>query len=147
MKYWIPEHIKQFLDTLNEDINSSNNIKSFDAYLIKMLVLLSFNLGERIGETRAICYSNISKEYNTIDIKYLINYNTKDSNLFCSTKTFSSQRKLDVSDKLIEEIDNYKLFIETKLGININPDLPIIFNYSTNKPYSNTTLRKNLIII
>lgn len=26
-----------------------------------------------VGETRAICYSNISKEYNTIEIKHSIN--------------------------------------------------------------------------
>lgn len=142
MKYWLPEHIKQFLDTLNKDIYELNGLHSFDAYLIKILVLLTFNLGDRIGETRVICYSNISKEYNTIEIKHSINYNTKDSNLFSNTKTFSSQRKLDVSEKLIEEIDNYRMFLETKLGITVNPNLPIIFNYSTNKPYSDVTLRK-----
>ena len=64
MKYWLPEHIKQFFDVLEKDINSSNSRVSYNAYLIKMLTLLTFNLGDRIGETRVICYSNIQR--NTI---------------------------------------------------------------------------------
>lgn len=142
MKYWLPEHIKQFFDVLEKDINSSDSRISYNAYLIKMLTLLTFNLGDRIGETRVICYSNISKEYNTIEIKHSINYNTKDEKFFSATKTNSSQRKLDASPKLIEEIEKFKEYNEKRLCININPDLPILFNYLTNKPYSDTILRK-----
>lgn len=54
---------------------------------------------------------------------------------FSTTKTKSSQRKLDVSPKLIKEI-------EQKLKVTINPELPILFNYLANKPYSDTCLRK-----
>lgn len=61
---------------------------------------------------------------------------------FSTTKTKSSQRKLDVSPKLIKEIENYKKYIEQKLKVTINPELPILFNYLTNKPYSDTCLRK-----
>lgn len=61
---------------------------------------------------------------------------------FSTTKTKSSQRKLDVSPKLIKEIENYKKYIEQKLKVTINPELPILFNYLTNKPYSGTCLRK-----
>ena len=61
---------------------------------------------------------------------------------FSTTKTKSSQRKLDVSPKLIKEIENYKKYIEQKLKVIINPELPILFNYLTNKPYSDTCLRK-----
>ncbi len=61
---------------------------------------------------------------------------------FSTTKTKSSRRKLDVSPKLIKEIENYKKYIEQKLKVTINPELPILFNYLTNKPYSDTCLRK-----
>ena len=133
---------KTGFDVLEKDINSSDSRISYNAYLIKMLTLLTFNLGDRIGETRVICYSNISKEYNTIEIKHSINYNTKDEKFFSATKTNSSQRKLDASPKLIEEIEKFKEYNEKRLCININPDLPILFNYLTNKPYSDTILRK-----
>ena len=61
---------------------------------------------------------------------------------FSTTKTKSSRRKLDVSPKLIKVIENYKKYIEQKLKVTINPELPILFNYLTNKPYSDTCLRK-----
>lgn len=142
MKYWLPEHIKQFFDVLENDINSSNNDYVYSAYLIKILSLLTFSLGDRIGETRVICYSNISKIYSKIEIKHSINYNTKDENFFSKTKTKSSQRELDVSPRIIEAIEKFKEYNEKRLGIKINPDLPILFNYLTNKPYSDTYLRK-----
>ena len=41
---------------------------------------------------------------------------------FSTTKTKSSQRKLDVSPKLIKEIENYKKYIEQKLKV-ISNDL------------------------
>lgn len=47
---------------------------------------------------------------------------------FSTTKTKSSQRKLDVSPKLIKEIENYKKYIEQKLKVTNNPELPILFN-------------------
>ncbi len=142
MKYWLPEHIKLFFDVVNKDINSSNPNISFDAYLMKIFVLLMFNLGDRVGETRAICYSNISKQYNTIEIKHSINYDTKDENFLSSTKTYSSQRTLDVSPRLIEEIEKYKSFLSKTMNLRINDDVPILFNYLTNKPYSDSFLRR-----
>lgn len=51
-------------------------------------------------------------------------------------------KKTYVSPKLIKEIENYKKYIEQKLKVTINPELPILFNYLTNKPYSGTCLRK-----
>lgn len=66
---------------------------------------------------------------------------------FSTTKTKSSQRKLDVSPKLIKEIENYKKYIEQKLKVTINPELPILFNYLTNKPYLDTCLRKKIQLL
>lgn len=142
MKYWLPEHLKQFLDVINQDLDNPDFKTSFKAHLIKIFVLLTFNLGARVGEIRVICYSNVSKEYNTIEIKHSINYDTKDPNYLSDTKTYGSQRILDVSPKLIEEIEKYKTFIAIKLGINIDDNLPILYNYIYNKPFSDTRIRE-----
>ena len=142
MKYWLPEHLKQFLDVINQDLDNPDFQISFKAHLIKIFVLLTFNLGARVGEIRVICYSNVSKEYNTIEIKHSINYDTKDPNYLSDTKTYGSQRILDVSPKLIEEIEKYKTFIAIKLGINIDDNLPILYNYIYNKPFSDTRIRE-----
>ena len=60
MKYWIRSEFTKFINTLNNDINSDNIKIKKNAYLIKILTLIEFCIGDRIGETRALTFGNIS---------------------------------------------------------------------------------------
>lgn len=142
MKYWLPEHLKTILDTINDDIENGSIEEKLRAYTIKMVILIGFNLGDRIGETRALSFGNISKEYNLINIEHSINYDPKSTTYYKSTKNEHSQRIIDVSDKLINEIEDYKHFLESTFLIKIKKDMPILINLKTMKPYSDTLLRK-----
>ena len=144
MKYWLPDELKTFLTTLENDINYSNNrLVKEKAYLIKILTITNFSLGDRIGETRALTFNCINKENKTIIIKHSINYDTKSTNYFSTTKTPKSQRINEITDKLIQEIEDYKNFLINECNYKVNDDSLIIFNYKNNKPYSDATLRKH----
>lgn len=143
MKYWLPEHFTKFLNYVNTTINETTelNIKE-TAYRTKIVVLLGFVLGDRIGETRALKWSNFDAEKSSIYIQHSINYNTKSKDYTKTTKTYSSQRKIDVTSKIIDEINKYRFFLENEMEYNINDDDLILFNYSRNRPYSDVSLRK-----
>jgi len=132
MKYWSINEFTKFMNYINKQQNDK-------AYRIKILVLLELHLGDRIGETRALTWSSINEEKSTIRISHSINYDEKSNNLLSSTKTYSSDRIVDVSPKLISELKKYKEYlIEQQININ---DL-IFYNYSINKPFSDVALRK-----
>lgn len=143
MKFWSAEELKKVLETLNKDINDSDILTKRKAYRTKVLIMINFSLGDRIGETRALTFDSFKKNLNIVEIKHSINYNPNDCNFLSTTKTYHSQRELDVTDKLISEIENYKIFIDKELGCRVKDDDLIFFNYSTNKPYSDVTLRKD----
>lgn len=143
MKYWLPEHLKLMLNTLEDDVVNGDEKKKRIAYAIKMVILLGFSLGDRLGETRALRFCDISKEYKTITINHSINYDTSDTNFLKVTKNEESKRVIDVSDKLMGEIDKYKKFLTDTFGLNISDATIILTNPETNKPYSDTTLRKH----
>ena len=139
MKYWQKKKIKKYLDYTNYCID--NDIDKEIAYRMKIIVLIGFSIGDRIGETRALSFDCIDKDKLTLSIMHSINYDTKSSNFLGSTKTYWSQRVIDISQYLIDEIDNYKLYLKS-LGYNVKDNNLIIFNYKKNKPYSDCTLRK-----
>ena len=143
MKYWLPEHLKKILNVLDEDINNGNIQEKINAYSIKMLIIIGFSLGDRIGETRALRFTDISKEYKTINIVHSINYDPNAKEFYKSTKTEHSTRYLEISDKFINEIEKYRLFLENTLLYTISDNTPILVNIYTNKPYSDTALRKH----
>ena len=142
IEYWLPEHIKQFMNTLNYYIENGTNNEIIDARTIKMLTIIGLALGNRIGETRALKFSNINEEYKHIEIKNSINYDPDDPNPVKETKTIASETILPITDKFIKEINEYKLFIQNQLGLTINNNTFIFYNPMTNKPYSDTLLRK-----
>ena len=72
-----------------------------------------------------------------------INYNTKSNDFLSSTKNYHSQRIIDVSTKLIEEIKKYKDYLIKDLNLNITNESIIFFNHINHKPYSDVTLRKH----
>lgn len=140
MKYWNPNELKSFLDLLNENIN--NNVDKKVAYRIKALTLIGFTLGDRIGETRALTFKSVNKNKSTISIKHSINYDPNDPDYLSTTKTYASQRNVDVSNKIVEEIEKYKYYLINELGYNVTDDTLIFYNHKRNRPFSDTTLRK-----
>lgn len=143
MKYWLPCHLKAILNEIDKDILNGSGTKKRCAYVIKMVILLGFSLGDRLGETRALRFCDVSKEYKTITINHSIDYDPKSRTFLKGTKNEYSKRVIDVSDKLIKEIEDYRKFLTDTLGLTISNDMIILTNPETNKPYSDTSLRKH----
>lgn len=141
MKYWTPDELKKVVDILNEDIKSSNHFDKIRARLIKIFIYINFSLGDRVGETRALTYECFDKKLNVVKIKHSINYNPKSNDFLSDTKNYHSQRVVDVSEKLIKEVNEYKQFLIENTKYSIKDTDLIFFNYSTNRPYSDVALR------
>ena len=144
MKYWLPEHINKILTLLNEIIEDDKISlnERYDAWIVKIIILIGFSLGDRIGETRALQFKKVSSEFNTIKINNSINYDPKSDKYIKTPKTKESDSTLFVSDKLIEEIENYKKFLKEKMGFLINDNTLLLYNFKTEKPFTDTTLRQ-----
>ena len=142
MKYWLPSELQQFLRVVNEDLTSDNIKIKETAFRIKLLVMIGFSLGDRIGETRALTFGNIDSTKNQISILHSIEYDPNTSDFVGHTKTYQSQRVIDVTQKLIDTILEYKRFLEADLKYNINNNLLIFYNYKIDKPFSDVALRK-----
>ena len=138
MKYWQPEEVKKFFSYINKCVEDDVNKEK--AYCIKMLVLLGFTLGDRIGETRALTFGSIDENKFTITISHSINYDPKSNDFLSSTKNYWSQREITISNKIINELKKYKLYLRS-LGYNITNDTLIFFNHRTNKPINDKILR------
>ena len=132
MKYWSIEEFSKFMDFMNTQ-------NSDIAYRIRIFTLIELYLGDRVGETRALTWSSINEEHMTIRIAHSINYDTKSDDFLSSTKNHYSDRIVDVSPKLIEELRKYKEYL---ISQQINIKDIIFFNYNTNRPYSDVSLRK-----
>ena len=143
MKYWIPEEFTKFMNYINNVIENTSNLATKEiAYRTKTLVLIGFSLGDRIGETRALKWDDINKEQQTISINHSINYDTKDESFVKTTKTYNSQRVIDITEKLIQEIYKYKTFLQNEMQYDLDKETLIFYNFKTHKPYSDTSLRK-----
>lgn len=137
MKYWQPSDVKRFFSYIN------NHLEEEMYYTIKIFVLLTFTLSDRIGETRALTYNSINKRKQEILINHSINYDSNSSDFLSSTKTYNSVRSIDVPIKVIEEIDGYRYYLINNKGYDVKEDSLIIFNHHTQRPYSDSTLRFN----
>lgn len=143
MKYWSPKELQAILNVLNNDIKSDNLDTAKKAYMVKIFILIGFSLGDRVGETRALTYNCFDKDHETVKIKHSINYDRKSNDFLSNTKNYHSQRDIDVTAKLIQEVENYRQFLIHNTEYNISNDNLIFFNYQTNKPYSDCTIRKH----
>jgi len=141
MKYWTPNEITKFIYTLNQDIDNKVNI--YTAYRTKIFTLLEFSLGDRVGETRALTFDSIDNKLGVIKIKHSINYDRKSDDFLSHTKNYHSQREVDISYKIIQEVENYKQFLIENTEYEIKDSNLIFFNYVTKKPYSDVALRKS----
>jgi integrase len=142
MKYWTKEEIKSFFDCVNENLNINKDRSKYNLYALKIFCLIECNLGDRVGETRSLRWCDIDYIKNIVHIKHSINYNTKDNTFISNTKNYQSQRDLDVSEKLIDALKEYKKYLVYEYGLSIENDYPIIMNPESYKPYSDTTIRK-----
>lgn len=143
MKFWIPEQLSAFLKTLNNDIENGTIQEKMVARRIKVFTLIEFSLGDRVGETRALTYDSFDEKIGIVKIKHSINYDRKSDDFLSNTKNYHSQRDIDVTEKLIQEINDYKLFLINNTNYNIKETDIILFNYKIKKPYSDTYLRKS----
>ena len=143
IEYWLPEHINKFMKTLEYYIKNGNKNEIRNAKLIKIMTIIGLSLGDRIGETRALKYNNINYIYKQIEIKHSINYDPNSGNPIKETKTLQSDSILPITDKFINEINNYRKYLENELGVYTTDDSFILLNPVTNKPYSDSLLRKN----
>lgn len=143
MKFWTPEELKQFLECVKSDLNSTNKSIKAKAYLVKTLVEITFTLGDRIGETRALTFGSINDTNKTLNIFHSINYDRNSTDFVSTTKTYESERIVDITDKLINSINNYRVFLKNDLRYNVNDDTLIFFNHLTKMPYTDSTLRKH----
>lgn len=140
MKFWTPNELSLFLKTLDNDIK--NNINTCTAYRTKIFTLIEFSLGDRVGETRALTFDCFDEKLGIVKIKHSINYDRKSNDFLSNTKNYHSQRIVDVTSKLIEEVNKYKQYLIDN-GYDVKDTDIIFFNYSTNKPYSDATLRNS----
>lgn len=134
MKYWTPEEFIKF----------RNYLESIDSYwskTIHLLTTIGIALGDRIGETRVLKYSSIKN--NQIEISHSINYDTSSHDKESSTKNYQSQRLIDISNNVIEEIFNYKNSIPNYFPATVIDEDYIFMNPINKLPYSDTVLRKH----
>lgn len=143
MKFWTPEQLKIFLDKVQVDTKNDDTKISYKAHLIYTLTILGFSLGDRIGETRAISYNCINKSTKTIELFHSINYDPQSQDFISHTKTYQSERKIDITQKVIDTIEDYKIFSKEKMNYNVKDSDLIFLNYKSNKPYNDSTLRKH----
>lgn len=142
MKYWTPNEIKDFLLNINKLIEESEDvIFKKQALMVKTIVVIGFTQGDRIGETRALTFDCFDRERKNLKIYHSINYNRKEDPL-ASTKNYQSQRDLLITAKLLEQIDLYKEFLKDYMNFDVKDSDFLFFNYATDKPYTDATLRK-----
>lgn len=132
MKYWVEEDITKMLNYLN-------SLDTLQSHIVKLLILIEISTGVRTGELRALTFGDI--EHNIIHIRHSINYDPKSNDFRSATKTYASMRDIDISDKLYNAILDYKKVL-TDYGIVIDDSTPLFIQLKSNKPYSDTYLRK-----
>jgi integrase len=127
MKYWTPEEIKKFFTTIQYDID--NNINKEIAYRTYIFTLIGFSLGDRTGETLNLTFDDFNYKTNTVTIK--------------GTKTKKSDREIDVSPKLMQELKKYHWHLINEFDYDIIKSELIFCNHKTKQPLSDTTMRKH----
>lgn len=142
MKFWTPDNLKIFLNTLELDLQTDDLESKQKAYLVKIFTLIAFSLGNRVGETRALTWNAFDENHSIVKIKHSINYDRSSDDFVSNTKNYQSQREIEITEKLINEVKNYKHFLINDCMIDINDNDLIFLNHSTKKPYSDTSLRK-----
>lgn len=135
MKFWSPEEIKTIRNHLKK-------VNTYWSKTIHLFITIKLSMADRVGETRVLKYSKVNKDSEQINITNSIQYDSSKSNKDSTTKTYQSQRSVDVSNIVLDEIEEYKRFIENTFGVKITKNDYIFMNPQTRLPYSDTALRK-----
>lgn len=143
MKFWTPEQLRVFLETVQEDFDNSILKARFKAHLIYTFTVLGFSLGDRVGETRALYFNSIDKDKKIIHLLHSINYDSSSNDFVSSTKTYESERNIDVTDKIINTIQEYRDFLVNEMHYNVKDNDLILLNFESRRPYNDATLRKH----
>ncbi len=138
-KIWSPSEVDKFRKACEEDFNNTNLLVAYKARLIHLLVNIDYSLSARIGEIRALQYSKILKDKNSIVINANIDRNC---HITERTKTDNSKDILLIPEKIIEEIYEYREWIENHFEVEINEDTPLFCNFSTMNPYSDQVIHE-----
>ena len=138
-KIWSPSEVDKLRKACEEDFNNTNLLVAYKARLIHLLVNIDYSLSARIGEIRALQYSKILKDKNSIVINANIDRNC---HITERTKTDNSKDILLIPKKIIEEIYEYREWIENHLEVEINEDTPLFCNFSTMNPYSDQVIHE-----
>lgn len=142
MKFWIPEEIKQFLEIVEMDLDSQNLFIARRAWITWIMVIICFSTGDRIGETRAISFDVIDEKNLTMEIIHSIEYDPESDSFVGDTKTYSSKRIIEITEKLVDCIKKYRNFLVNILHNEIKESTLLFLNHKTKKPYSDDTLRR-----
>lgn len=129
MKYFTPEEVMKYSQSINNDLKNISDPKEKETlYRTKIMFLLCFILGDRIGETRSISFDDFDKKNNVIRVK--------------GTKNKEADRIVDIPSELIKEVEKYKYFLNNELDYDILDNELIFCNHNTKIMLSDTTLRK-----
>lgn len=143
MQFWTPEEEKKFIVTVANDLNSTNKKIRRKANLIYVLSNVTLATANRIGESRALYFDSFNNKEKNVTLNGSINYNRNDEDFVVDPKTIESIRINEVTERLIEIVQNYKKFLEMEYDICIDDHCLIFFNHITQKPYTDDILRKH----
>ena len=138
-KIWTPSEVEKFRKECEKDFNDTKLLKAYKARMIHLLVNLDYSLSARIGEIRALQYSKILKDRNSIVINANIDRNC---NISERTKTDTSKDVLLVPQQIIDEIEEYKNWVMQHFDVEITENTPLFCNLSTMKPYSDQVIHE-----
>lgn len=143
MEIWTEDDLLKFINVVNDDICNGTIYRKKIAYIIKIIAYIGFCNGLRIGEIRALTFNSINGEKSTLIINRSISYEKNKEGFLSPTKTDKSKREVIINTQLIDLIKEYKKILEVEMEIDVKDDDIIIFNYSNNMPYDDSTLRKH----
>lgn len=132
---------KKFFKTMNDIVESDKltEEEKKDAYMIKILALFGFALGDRIGETRALTWDCIDYENCKVYIKHSIQYDPN---------KMKEKKHIVKKDETVISIANYysinssdiakrnKIDLNTKLNVNQTIIIPAEYLKETKNYWS-----------
>ncbi len=143
MKFWTPEELSLFLKTVQNDLSSPNLKTAYKAYRIYVFTIIGFSSAGRTGESRALRYLSFVKKNTTLDLGHSINYDPNSNEFIKTPKTKESEEYTDISEKVFQVVDDYRNFLESKMEFDVKDSDLLFYNYNSQKPYSDTNLRKH----
>jgi len=136
---WSPTDVKSFKKSAEKDFNNEDILCAYKSRLIYLVVSLDYAMSSRIGEVRALQDKKINYENYSIIISATAEH---DGTIVEQTKTDDSTDIIDVPKSIIDEIIEYKKWVEKNMNIKFTEDTPLFFNpRNPKKTYGANTIR------